>query len=264
MSVAHCRRARGGSAREVQNGKLVLKRIATAIVAILFAGAVLVGCAPDKAKARAYAAGTGTEYSRSLALGTNDVVIGETNIVVNGTITATSIVGTLTDTNKADKSYVDNATNGLMSASAIDSYYMYPVFELSLGGPWTDFEIKASTNNFASLVYFYMSSATNDIADDMSPLTYFVDDYASDVRKWVSAPPHVPIATLITNPLTEVETVVFMPSNTGTWMRKSNTKLVWSYARYGAIGYETNATGTTSHWQPIRPQSWENARTVID
>jgi hypothetical protein len=158
-------------------------------------------------------------------------------------------------------------TNLIALLAGIDLLYPYPVFQISIGGKWTDFEIKASTNNFTSLVYFYMSSATNAIADDPSPLTYFVDDYATDVRKWVSAIPHTPIANQITNALTEVETVVFMPSRScqvsaDTWMSRSNTNLVWSYARYGAIGYETNSTGTQSHWQPIRPQSWERARTL--
>jgi hypothetical protein len=153
----------------------------------------------------------------------------------------------------------------------IDTVYAYPVFELKLGGRWTDFEIKASTNNFATddLVYFYMSSSTNAYgADDPAPLTYFVDDYAHDMRRWVSVPPHVSIAALITHPQTEVETVTFMPSRTcqtlaDTWMWRSNTNLVWSYARYGAVGYETNATGTKTHWNPVRPQSWEKSRTTI-
>ncbi|MFZ4397937.1 MAG: hypothetical protein ACOYOU_20185, partial [Kiritimatiellia bacterium] len=146
----------------------------------------------------------------------------------------------------------------------------YPVFELRLGGPWTDFEIKASTNNFAGgdMVYFYASGNANDYgADDPDPYTYYCDDFAADVRKWVSVAPHTAIATVLRNPLTEVETVYFYPSRScqkaaDGWMLKTNTHLVWSWVRYGAIGYETNANGTASHWNPIRPQSWEISRTV--
>ena len=151
----------------------------------------------------------------------------------------------------------------------IDTVYVYPVFELTLGGPWTDFEIKASTNNFRNLVYYYHSSATNSLGqDDLDTVTYFVDDFVEDPRVWVFAPPHVPLATLISNPRVEVEKVIFMPSRTcqtaaDTWMWRSNTNLVWSYARYGAGAYELNAAGTKTHWNPVRPQSWEKSRTTI-
>jgi hypothetical protein len=57
----------------------------------------------------------GTVVSRTLSIGTNDVVIGETNIIVNGTVTATKIVGTLTDTNKVDQSQLIAALEGKLT-----------------------------------------------------------------------------------------------------------------------------------------------------
>jgi hypothetical protein len=177
----------------------------------------------------------------------------------------------------ANVTYVDarvwalsvEASNALQRAVS-EAMGRYPVFELRLGGAWTDFEIKASTNNFAGgdMVYFYASGNANDYgADDPDPYTYYCDDFAADVRKWVAVAPHTAVATVLKNPLTEVETVYFSPSRNcqkaaDGWMWKTNTNLVWSWVRYGAIGYETNATGTASHWNPIRPQSWEISRTV--
>lgn len=146
--------------------------------------------------------------------------------------------------------------------------YKYPSFCLRLGGLWTDFEIKASTNNFTTLVYWYASSSVVGFGvDDNYPFTYFVDDYAYDVRKWVSTAPHTPILSYMVNTNTEVETVYFFPSrncqySANLWMWQNNSNLVWSYIRYGPVGYEKNVTGTKSHWNPIRPDSWERVRTV--
>jgi hypothetical protein len=69
-----------------------------------------------------------------------------------------------------------------------------------MGGAWTDFEIKASTNNFAGgdMVYFYASGSANDYgADDPDAYTYYCDDFAADVRKWVAVAPHTALATVL-------------------------------------------------------------------
>lgn len=153
-------------------------------------------------------------------------------------------------------------------ATMLNTTYKYPVFKFELGGTWTDFELKASTNNFESLVYYYVSSQTNSYgADDPYPFTFYLDDYNNDVRVWFNATPHVPILSQLIDNNSEVEYVYFMPSRTcgidaDTWMWQNNTNLIWSWVRFDGINFEMNATETKQHWNPIRPERWEINRTV--
>ncbi|MDD5707414.1 MAG: hypothetical protein PHR35_15940 [Kiritimatiellae bacterium] len=153
-------------------------------------------------------------------------------------------------------------------AELLADEHTYPVLRLELGGSWTDFEIKASTNNFETLVYYYISSGANDSGlDDADPYTYYCDDHAVDVRKWIGVPPHTALATQILSPNTEVECVYFWPSHAcevewTNWMSQHNTNLVWSWVRFDGVAFEMNASGTRQHWNPVRPERWERARTV--
>lgn len=144
--------------------------------------------------------------------------------------------------------------------------YVFPVLRLELGGQWTDFELKASTNNFQSLVYYVMSSGTNAYTSDASVWVYFTDDYAADVRKWQKSAPATAIGSQLVDPVnSEVEFAVVCPSHECKeawqgWMSRTNAQLVWSYVRYDGIALEMNATGTKSHWNPVVPVEWRTAR----
>ncbi|MDD5706469.1 MAG: hypothetical protein PHR35_11115 [Kiritimatiellae bacterium] len=144
----------------------------------------------------------------------------------------------------------------------------FPVLRLELGGTWTDFEIKASTNNFETLVYYYISSGLNDSGcDDADPFTYYCDDHAVDVRRWIAVTAHSAIGGQILSPSTEIECVYFCPSHAceadwRNWMSQQDTNLVWSWVRCDGVAFEMNATGTRQHWNPVRPERWERARTV--
>ena len=152
--------------------------------------------------------------------------------------------------------------------------FTFPVLKLELGGPWTDFELKASTNNFASMVYYYVSSLTNNatcseghLLDDPDPYTYYTDDHATDVRRWIPAPAHTSIWSRLLSSNTVVECVYFYPSHAGgcpwaRWMSRTNAQLVWSYVRFDGVSFELNASGTRQHWNPVRPEEWVKARTV--
>lgn len=155
----------------------------------------------------------------------------------------------------------------------------YPCFKLDLGGSWIDFEIKGSTNNFTTLVYYYVSSAANSsdctgdgtyqTADDDYPFTFFADDHATTpgtrpVCRWRRATAHSAILGQISNVATEVEWVYFYPSRqceypASRWMSEDNTNLVWSYVRCNGALYETNASGTATHWNMIEP-TWKKQR----
>ncbi len=142
----------------------------------------------------------------------------------------------------------------------------YPVLVLQLGGQWTDFELKASTNNFESMVYYTMSSATNQYMDDTNVWVYYTDDYSPDVRQWLKSETATSIGSQLTDPVNaEVEYVVVCPSHEcsvdwSTWMTETNSNLIWSYVRYDGINLEYNATGTKTHWNPVVPVEWRKTR----
>jgi len=144
--------------------------------------------------------------------------------------------------------------------------YIYPVLRLELGGQWTDFELKASTNNFQSLIYYVQSSATNAYADDTNVWVYFTDDYGADVRKWQKSSTATSIGSQLADPVnSEVEYVLVCPSHEcavdwASWMSRTNNRLVWSYVRFDGINLEMNATGTKSHWSLVVPVEWRKGR----
>ncbi len=139
--------------------------------------------------------------------------------------------------------------------------YTFPVLVLELGGAWTDFELKASTNNFVSLAYYVMSSTTNAWTTDPDVAIYFTDDYSADVRKWRKAVVGTSIGAQLADPVNSVVGYVAVcPSSAGgagtQWMSVRNPALVWSFVRYDGIGLEMNATGTKSRWNLVTPSGW--------
>jgi len=150
-------------------------------------------------------------------------------------------------------------------------YGTYPVFRLDIGlvdGNWTDFEIKASTNNFESMVYYYKSwTPTQEVAwADTNSLTYFTDDYSADVRVWHQQTNGTAISSHLASTNSVVQWVYFYPSHEcavdwETWMSSTNRSLVWSFVRVDDLGFEMNTGGTKQRWNPIRPDSWDVERT---
>lgn len=143
----------------------------------------------------------------------------------------------------------------------------WPVFQLDMG-VWTEFEIKASTNNFASLLYYFQTNLTNSIADDPQPRVYFTDSSATDPRCWRLSSNHVSIVSQLANPTNALVGVVFFPSRTvvnngvtnssAAWCSMTNSNLVWSWTRLDALDYERDASGRPV-WRPIGP-NWKPSR----
>ncbi len=142
----------------------------------------------------------------------------------------------------------------------------FPVLRLELGGQWTDFELKASTNNFTSLVYYIKSSGVTGHQDDTNVWIYFTDDYAADMRRWVKSAPGTGIWSQLVDPTNSVVgAAMVFPSheceaNWAGWMSPTNERLVWSYARYDGIDLERNATGTKTRWSAVTPLEWRKQR----
>ncbi len=148
----------------------------------------------------------------------------------------------------------------------------FPVFHLDVGtvdGNWTDFEIKASTNNFASLCYYYKSwtNVQDATRGDTNALVYFTDDHAEDVRVWNLKPQTNAVSEMLISSNSVTQWIYFYPSHDctipwGDWMSSTNTALVWSWVRVDDLGFEMNVSGTKQRWNPIRPDSWEIERTT--
>lgn len=132
----------------------------------------------------------------------------------------------------------------------------YWQFELNLkAGHWTDFEIKASTNNFDSLCYYYKSWTTQDATrGDTNAYVWFTDDHSDDVRVWRKKDHDKSISQMLVSTNSVVETVIFQPSHESeidwaSWM--FDERLVWSFVRVDDIGFEMNASGTKQRWSPV-------------
>ena len=151
------------------------------------------------------------------------------------------------------------------NTNALDAEKTFPVLVLKLGDQWTDFEIKASTDNFESLVYFLKSSELTPDGDQ-DVWIYFTDDYAANSKKWQKALPGVPIGDQLADPVnSKVEYVVVCPSHEtladwSTWMYESNSTLVWSYVRYDGVDLERNAAGTKWRFNALMPVTWRHER----
>ncbi len=152
-------------------------------------------------------------------------------------------------------------SNGVGALSAT-----YPVFRLPMGGAWTDFELKASTNNFTNLVYFCISSGTNTFGfGDTNALIYFSDDYQADVRAWRKSPPGSNIYAQLSSTNAVIDTIYVFPSHDcqvvwSNWMSQTNKNLVWSWVRFDGFDFEKNFDGTKQRWNLIQPDNWELER----
>jgi len=204
---------------------------------------------------------------------TNTLWKSTTNLVTQSTNTlwksTTNLVTQSTNTLWINTTNLNTqSTNNLWKSTTdlLDSY-SYPVFTIDLGGNWTDFELKGSTNNFTNLCYYVMSHSTNEWTTDTNVWFFFTDDYSEDVRQWHKATLGDTIRSQLVDPInSEVERVILEPSHEcnpewQTWMSKTNDKLIWSYVRYDGIGFEMNKTGSKQHWNPIIPTEWRRART---
>ena len=152
--------------------------------------------------------------------------------------------------------------------------YQFPVFRFDLGEDWTDFEIKASTNNFdaafsaggSNMVYYYRSWTAEQPAycPDTEARAYYTDDYSGDPRVWIPKAPDSSIAAQLASPSSVVCAVYFFPSRDCecSWMRRDNTNLVWSWMRVTDGEYEKRLDGAKTRWRPIRPDSWESGLTT--
>ena len=172
-----------------------------------------------------------------------------------------------------DTGWVD--ISELLSETTPVNYF--PVFWIPLGDAgheWTDFELKATTNNFDSggtniapdLVYMYSSSSTSSFLDDRNCVVYFTDSGATDNREWIKSPANTSIASQLTDANSAVRWCMVYPStnlirnnavaeDATTAIHPNNTNLFFVFTRYDGVNFEKD-DGDRQIWSPIKPLRW--------
>ena len=209
--------------------------------------------------------GTGAPKERTLSLAPGTTLrvsgSGTLEVVGNGTLISTLGFGTaaFANTGTAAAQLPNNAQIGT-----------YAVFDIELGGNYTDFELKATVANWAggNMVYFYHSPdpAKTIITGQLwnvQPDVFFTDsqyvnplDPQQNQRTWRKQTSTQSIAAMRSNGNSVIAGVTVVVRDTGV-INRYNATLVWSYCRLTPTGYEVD-TGGRSIWRTITPK-WVNA-----
>lgn len=150
-------------------------------------------------------------------------------------------------------------------ASKIEMLRLFPVFMFPLNdsgnGTFTDFDLKASTDNFETLVYWFNSAAAAWDSADPDPLIFIIRP-DPNLRAWFRINATLPISGQLQAGQAKPLLVVVAPSKiTGStnWMFSGNTALKWSFRRKTAVAVETDSYGREV-WHPITPAEWRRQR----
>lgn len=139
----------------------------------------------------------------------------------------------------------------------------FATFDIPLGGGYTDFELKATTNAWAGMVFFYHSPdpAKAVIPQQVwtnRPNVFFTDSQyvGSPVEKnqryWRTQTATNSIAAMRANTNSVIAGITVVVRDMGA-INPRNGNLVWSYCRMTPTGYEEDAGGK-SIWRPITPK----------
>lgn len=170
------------------------------------------------------------------------------------------------------------AATNVANVGTLDARYApkegFAVFNIPLGGNYTDFELKATTMNYATnganpsgMVYFYHSpdpgkASIPEQIWSTQPGVFFTDSqYVNGTnapmnqRTWRKQSSSQSIAAMRANGASVIAGVVVsvMPSGpSAAQINATNPALIWSYCRMTPTGYEEDAGGH-SVWHPIQP-----------
>ena len=145
----------------------------------------------------------------------------------------------------------------------------YPVITLPIGGGWSDFILKASTDNFATVCWKVESAGgTPNHVPDPGAMIFYTDDYATDSRQWLQDPVGASILSLLANANSVVSYVVVSPSHNcvtpwQAWMYEGNANLKWSYCRVNGTGLEMNVDVTAVRWQVPASVVWKTKQVQL-
>jgi hypothetical protein len=213
---------------------------------------------------------TGISNSLTEAGGRLLVVSNLTVVVSNLVVVAQSSANTASNVARIATNALPTLSNLVVTAQSA-TVYPFPEFEIPVGdnnGRWTDYELKASTNNFTNLVYYFKSFESNPQAGsgDTNAKCYYIDDFRPNAtRFWVTLTNGNSIASQLASATGSVVRIVYHSASTNTtvpshtWMSETNTKLVWAFSRWDGATFESNAGGVTQQWSIIEPQ-WKRVR----
>ncbi|HWL54273.1 MAG TPA: hypothetical protein VNQ90_17670 [Chthoniobacteraceae bacterium] len=133
----------------------------------------------------------------------------------------------------------------------------YPVFHIYLPPGFTDFELKATTDNYETMVFFYHSPdpAKAFIPSQIwstRPDVFFTDSQRADRRQWIRQSASQSIAAMRVNGSSEIGGVILVVKDVGGAISQDNPKLIWTYAVMTPTGTEDDPGGR-SIWRPIVP-----------
>jgi hypothetical protein len=190
------------------------------------------------------------------------------------------IAGGMVDGSEVGLVVAYNDPAGTLEFAQDPTNYPFPYFVLDIDPVregWTDFELKASHNNFTDVIYHYGSTGTNDTqcndshyVDDYDPYVYYTaigghTNGVVDERYWHRQVPHEDMYTTLADASDGlVGAVVFYPSKSTActeWQAvlRSATNVMYSWIRVDVSGIETNAGGDP-RWMTIEPAGWVAAR----
>lgn len=214
-------------------------------------------------KADIVSAITGTNAAGLLGLQTNGIVVWPTNVSYPKFYGALYLQN---PTIAGAPAYPEIAANNAMVGT-------YACIDIPLGGPYTDFELKASVDNFtddaANMVFFYHSpDPSKSVIPQVwttRPDVFFTDSQyvgspaSRNQRHWRKQTPTQSIAAMRANSNSVIASVTIVVRDVGWYdpitnkINRSNPKLVWSYCRMTPTGYETDPGGK-SIWHTVTPK----------
>lgn len=135
--------------------------------------------------------------------------------------------------------------------------------------PYVGFELKASTNNFATggqdiKTQFYAQSeiANTGTASIDKMRMYALTSYGtSDRRSYTRIPNTLSWSHKLTQIVVLVDSTCLIRNPTGNWLNESNEELNWCYCRTrnNDPAYEVEDGTSKSLWRPIVPVRWFKA-----
>jgi hypothetical protein len=192
-------------------------------------------------------------------------------------------------TNGTQSVTVDRGTHRLVNPSAAELVAANPVlappeyrnatFVLPMDCLWTDYELKASIDNFTSEPVYWFDSAAGTVLPTIgtsAPGAWFIQTLpvpGISPRAWVPQVKEFSISSQMraaTSPSGDdrraaISGVVIQVRGEGAWCSSTNASLIWSYRRKNASAYEAYQNSTTPGygaadpvWRPVLPTQWNN------
>ncbi len=142
------------------------------------------------------------------------------------------------------------------AANQIPEKARFAVFTIPVTGAFTDFELKASDDNYETMVFFYHSpdpekSSIPQQIWTTRPDVFFTDSQHPDRRQWIRQSATQSISAMRANGNSRIGGIVVVVRDMGR-INPDNLNLVWTYCLMTPTSTEDDPGGR-SIWRPIVP-----------